>query len=167
MWENMRILVLSNSSCWPVSGCMWGNISTFYILVYFHRQVPSVQYVDAWKNSLPSPLYSIQTFLPLTCKLVPIPTFMARLQMFVSLTGIIHQYVNMPFGAQQVLSALSHWGERCQVQLHHHQLTGSLRIFCIASDVGSSFFGLLQVSACDDNTCTCCTEVSCRISASS
>jgi len=87
---------------------MWGNISTLYILDHFHRQVSLVQYVDAWKNSLPSPLYSVKTFLPLTCKLVPIPTFMASMQMLVSLTGIIHQYVNMPFGAQQVLSALSH-----------------------------------------------------------
>jgi len=123
--------------------------------------------MDACRNALPSLLYSLQAFLPRLCKLVPKPTFIASMQMLVFLTGIVDQYVNMPFGAQQVLRALPHRGERCQIQLHHNQLTSSLHIFCIASDVGSSFFGLLQVSTCDDNSCTCCTEVSCRISASS
>ena len=158
---------MSNNSCWPVSGRLWGKISVLYVLYYFHRQDSTVQYMEVRKNTLPSPLCSLQAFLSLTWKLVPIPTFTASMQMLLSLTGIVDQYVNMPFGAQKVLRALSHRGERCQVQLHHHQLTSSLRIFCILSDVGSSFFCLLQVSTCDDNSCTCCTEVSCRISASS
>ena len=145
---------------------MRGKISVLYLLYHFHRQVSTIQYVDARKNTLPSLLCSLQAFLPLTWNRVPIPTFTASMQMLFSLTGIVDQYVNMPFGAQKVLRALSHRGERCQVQLHHHQLTSSLIIFRIASDVGNSFFGLLQVSTCDDNSCTCCTEVSCRISAS-
>ena len=158
---------MSNCSFWPVSGSIWGKFSALYILYHFHRQISSVPYLDACKNALPSLLYSLQPFLPRSCKFVPIPTFMATMQMLVSLTSIVDQYVNMPFGAQQVLRALSHRDERCQIQLHHNQLTTSLHIFCIASDVGSSFFGLRQVSTCDDNSCTCCTEVSCRKSASS
>jgi hypothetical protein len=44
---------------------------------------------------IPSKLFCpVRGFLP------PLPTFMARMQMFVSLTSIVHQYVNLPFGAQ-------------------------------------------------------------------
>jgi hypothetical protein len=43
---------VSNTCCWPVSGCAWGKVSAFHVLYHFHRPVSSVQHVEDWKNTL-------------------------------------------------------------------------------------------------------------------
>ena len=72
---------MSNTSCWPISGCAWGKISAFYVLYHFHRPVLSVQHVEDWKNTLfykhscPSrgSLYPYRHLWPVCRCLFPLP----------------------------------------------------------------------------------------------